>query len=86
MAILSELRRGSAPPPVWPLDRYEVLCERAEPYHGTRDRYHFPQFAVEAAKALERAGLARRVLVIRLADDTVIYDRVEGIELPANEW
>jgi hypothetical protein len=73
-------------PPPWPGDRYEVRCERAESYGRTRDRYHFAKYAIESAKALERAGLARRVSVVRLADEIVIYDRVGGVELPSEEW
>ncbi|MGN9843172.1 hypothetical protein ACTMTI_34115 [Nonomuraea sp. H19] len=73
-------------PPPWPVDRYEVLCKRSAPYAGTRDQYHFAEFAVESARALEEAGLATRVAVIRLADDTIIYDPVAGVELPPAQW
>ena len=57
-------------------DRYEVLCERIAPFPESRDRYHFAKNAMEAARALERIGLARRVVVIRLTDNTVLYDPV----------
>ncbi|HEY9522159.1 MAG TPA: hypothetical protein VIR33_02885 [Thermopolyspora sp.] len=73
-------------PVPWPADRYEVRCERAESFGRTQDRYHFAKNAVESAKALERAGLARRVSVVRLADEKLIYDRVAGVELPVEEW
>jgi hypothetical protein len=55
-------------PAPWPADRYEVRCDRGDTFGRTRDLYHFPKNAVESAKALERAGLARRVTVARLAD------------------
>ncbi|MEV0585216.1 hypothetical protein [Nonomuraea sp. NPDC050310] len=73
-------------PPAWPGDRYEVLCERRTPFSPTRDRYHFSRYAVESARALEQAGLATRVAVIRMADQTVIYDPAVGVELPADQW
>jgi hypothetical protein len=41
---------------------------------------------MESARALENAGLATRVAVVRLADDTVIYDPVGGVELPQDQW
>lgn len=84
--MLTERRVGDGLPPVWPADRYEVVCERADSYGSTRDRYHYAKYAVESARALEKAGLARRVLVIRMSDKIVIYDRVEGIELPPEQW
>ena len=84
--MLSERRVGDGLPPVWPADRYEVICERGESFGSTRDRYHYAKYAMESARALEKAGLARRVLVIRMADEKVIYDRLEGIELPPEEW
>jgi len=84
--MLSERRVGDGLPPVWPPDRYEVVCERGESFGSTRDRYHYAKYAMESARALEKAGLARRVLVIRMADEKVIYDRLEGIELPPEEW
>ncbi|MFC7642776.1 hypothetical protein ACFQX6_18940 [Streptosporangium lutulentum] len=62
------------------------MCERDDPHGGTRDRYHFAQYAVHSARGLETAGLARRVRVVRLADGVVIYDRVNGIDLPVDEW
>jgi hypothetical protein len=86
MTMLTERRVGDGLPPVWPSDRYEVVCERADTFGSTRDRYHYAKYAVESARALEKAGLARRVSVIRMADETVIYDRVDGIELPPEEW
>lgn len=86
MTMLSERRVGDGLPPVWPADRYEVICERGESFGSTRDRYHYAKYAMESARALEKAGLARRVLVIRMADEKVIYDRLEGIELPPEEW
>ncbi|MEU4832939.1 hypothetical protein [Streptosporangium sp. NPDC023615] len=73
-------------PPIWPEDRYEVVCERDDPPGATRDRYRFPQYAVRSARELETAGLARRVRVVRLTDGVVIYDRVEGVELSADRW
>lgn len=73
-------------PPPWPDDRYEVLCQRPAPYPGSRDQYHFAEYAVEAARALTAAGLATRVAVIRMADDTIIYDPVAGVELPPAQW
>ncbi|TMR24811.1 hypothetical protein ETD86_03520 [Nonomuraea turkmeniaca] len=73
-------------PPPWPGDRYEVLCQRPAPYPGSRDQYHFAEYAVESARALEKAGLVTRVAVIRMADDTVIYDPVAGVELPPGQW
>ncbi|GAA2877569.1 hypothetical protein GCM10010517_39130 [Streptosporangium fragile] len=86
MTMLAGQGRNTALPPVWPGDRYEVVCERDDPHGTTRDRYHFPQYAVHSARSLETAGLARRVRVIRLADDAVIYDRVNGIDLSPDEW
>ncbi|WP_188194770.1 hypothetical protein [Nonomuraea sp. SYSU D8015] len=73
-------------PSPWPGDRYEVLCQRPAPYPGSRDQYHFAEYAVESARALEEAGLATRVAVIRLEDDTIIYDPVAGVELPPGQW
>ncbi|WP_285780549.1 hypothetical protein [Microtetraspora sp. NBRC 13810] len=79
-------RRWGGFDPIWPADRYEVLCERRGPFEPSLDRYHSPALAVESARALETAGLASRVMVVRLADGVVIYDRVEGIALPPEEW
>ncbi|MGP4104561.1 hypothetical protein [Nonomuraea sp. KM90] len=70
----------------WPADRYEVLCQRSAPFQGSRDRYHFAEHAMEAAQALETAGLAIRVAVIRISDDAVIYDPDSGVELPSEQW
>ncbi|GAA2415095.1 hypothetical protein [Nonomuraea africana] len=86
MTVGSRHQRAPGLPPPWPGDRYEVLCQRLAPFSGTRDQYHFAQFAMESARALEDAGLATRVAVIRLADDTVIYDPVGGVELPQEQW
>lgn len=86
MTTRSRRQQMDALPAPWPSDRYEVLCERRDSHSGTRDRYHFAEYAVKSAQALEQAGLASRVLVIRIADATVIYDRVEGIALPPEEW
>lgn len=72
-------------PNPWPPDRYEVRCERG--YFGaTEDRYHYAQFALEAAHALKAAGLASQVVVRRIADATVLYDHARGLELPAALW
>jgi hypothetical protein len=73
-------------PQPWPADRYEVLCQRSAPFPGSRDQYHFAEIAMESARALKEAGLATRVAVIRMADDTVIYDPVAGVELPPAQW
>ncbi|SNR99812.1 hypothetical protein SAMN05216276_1002191 [Streptosporangium subroseum] len=86
MTMLAGQRRKTALPPIWPGDRYEVVCERDDPHGNTRDLYHFAQYAVHSARGLETAGLARRVRVVRLEDEVVIYDRVNGIDLPAGEW
>jgi len=86
MIRLTGQGRKTPPPPIWPEDRYEVVCERDEPHGSTRDRYHFPGHAVHSARDLETAGLARRVRVLRLSDGVVIYDRVNGVDLPADEW
>ncbi|HEX4813225.1 MAG TPA: hypothetical protein VFV66_10795 [Nonomuraea sp.] len=73
-------------PPPWPGDRYEVLCQRRAPFPGTRDQYHFAEFAVESARALQQAGLATRVAVVRMTDGAVIYDPAAGVELPPAQW
>ncbi|MFF3439199.1 hypothetical protein [Streptosporangium sp. NPDC002721] len=86
MTRLTGQGRKTPPPPIWPQDRYEVACERDEPHGSTRDLYHFPGHAVHSARNLETAGLARRVRVVRLSDGLVIYDRVNGVDLPADEW
>jgi len=86
MSRLAGREQKTPLPPVWPEDRYEVVCERDEPHGGTHDRYHFPKYAVHSARSLETAGLARRVRVVRLADGVVIYDRVNDVDLPADEW
>ncbi|ETK32599.1 hypothetical protein GCM10009530_18890 [Microbispora corallina] len=85
-ATVSERRSQDGLPHPWPADRYEVRCERESPFTVSRDRYHFAKNAVESAKALERAGLARRVVVVRLEDERVIYDRVGDISLPPESW
>ncbi|MGI5156317.1 hypothetical protein [Microbispora sp. CA-102843] len=85
-ATATERRSADGLPHPWPDDLYEVRCDRESPYTGSRDRYHYAKNAVESAKALERAGLARRVVVVRLADETVIYDRVGDVNLPPESW
>ncbi|MBP2705782.1 hypothetical protein JOL79_18365 [Microbispora sp. RL4-1S] len=85
-ATATERHSGDELAHPWPADRYEVRCDRDNPFAGSRDRYHFAKNAVDSAKALERAGLARRVLVVRLEDERVIYDRVGQVDLPPEAW
>ncbi|MFI6326453.1 hypothetical protein ACIBG8_53655 [Nonomuraea sp. NPDC050556] len=65
----------------WPVDRYELRCERrgAPP---TAERVHFAQYAVAAARRLYDAQWVTRARVVRLADGVVILDLSHGAELP----
>ncbi|ADG88851.1 hypothetical protein TBS_11540 [Thermobispora bispora] len=85
-ATVAETHYGDGFTHAWPPDRYEVLCERIAPFPESRDRYHFAKNAMEAARALERIGLARRVVVIRLTDNTVLYDPVANVNVPPEAW
>ena len=86
MTAGAQRQASSALPPPWPGDRYEVVCQRAAPFAESRDRYHFARYAAESAQALEEAGLATRVVVIRMADETVIYDPMRGVSVPPELW
>ena len=73
-------------PPVWPPDRFEVRSSRPGAEFGSAERYHFAASAHEAALRLRDAGFARQVLVIRLNDGVTLFDLVEGLHIPVDEW
>jgi hypothetical protein len=73
-------------PPVWPPDRFEVRSSRPGAEFGAVERYHYADSAHEAALRLREAGLARQVLVIRLDDGVTLFDLVEGVDVPVENW
>ncbi|SDQ72538.1 hypothetical protein [Thermostaphylospora chromogena] len=77
---------GTEAPSVWPPDRYEVRCTFAPPDYAMNDRYHFAEFAYEAARRARDIGLARQIQVIRLSDGAVLFDLLTGREVPIAEW
>ncbi|WP_084965544.1 hypothetical protein [Thermoactinospora rubra] len=85
MTTLMEPSGAVAVPSPWPPDRYELQCDHGH-LGSSRDRYHFAEYAMEAARNVQRAGLAHQVVVRRLSDGAVLYDHGRGVELPASHW
>ncbi|WP_285776768.1 hypothetical protein [Microtetraspora sp. NBRC 13810] len=81
--------RWNGPEPVdavWPGDRYEVRCTFPPPDYATSDFYHYAEFAYEAARRIRDAGLARQVQVVRMRDNTVLFDLMTSQEAPLDAW
>ncbi|GAA1024240.1 hypothetical protein Aple_097740 [Acrocarpospora pleiomorpha] len=76
--------RSSPLPTIWPADRYEVRSTRPAPDFTTVDRYHFAEFAHEAAEGVQAAGLATQVVVVRLEDGIVLFE--QGMTVPLEAW
>ncbi|MCG5217647.1 hypothetical protein [Streptosporangium sp. KLBMP 9127] len=72
--------------PVWPPDRYELRCTFPPPEYPSIDRYHFAEFAVEAARRLREIGLVHQLQVVRLSDGNVLFDLVSAHETPIDAW
>jgi hypothetical protein len=72
--------------PVWPPDRYELRCTFPPPDFASSDRYHFAEFALEAARRLREIGLAHQVQVVRLGDGILLFDLVTSHEIPFDAW
>jgi hypothetical protein len=70
----------------WPPDRFEVRCTFPPPTYNVVDRYHFAEFAYEAAVSHREIGLAHQVQVIRLSDGGVLFDLLAAHETPLAAW
>ena len=72
---MSGSHRTTGLAPIWPADRYEVLCEQqSEVGASIRDRYHSESFALAAAQRLAHSELTVRVRVLRLTDQMLVFD------------
>ncbi|MFI0423058.1 hypothetical protein [Spongiactinospora sp. 9N601] len=71
---------------VWPPDRFEVRCAFPPPDSTVSDRYHYAEFAYEAARRHRELGWAQHVQVVRLSDGGVLFDLAASHELPLEAW
>ncbi|MDF5757555.1 hypothetical protein [Spongiactinospora sp. TRM90649] len=71
---------------VWPPDRFEVRCDFPPPDFTVADRYHYAEFAYEAARRHREVGWAQAVQVVRLSDGGVVFDLASAHELPLDTW
>jgi hypothetical protein len=73
-------------PSIWPPDRFEVRTLRTPPGAGAIDRYAYAATTHEAVNRLRDAGLVTQIQVIRLNDRALLFDLVEGVSAPVEEW